>query len=154
MEHFRYTSGYKHQLFDPYEHQTSIKLEADVRVPFLVMTKNGLLQFASGYAWDGPSGEIRIPPFLPDWMPAVRVDVTKDDEKSMRGSLVHDGLYQLMRWKLVPLKHRSYADQLLKDICIEAGMSTFMATQWRNAVNKFAKGSALPKNKKKVKSAW
>jgi hypothetical protein len=57
-----------------------------------------------GYAWNGASG---IP----------------DDRKVVRGSGVHDALYQEMRLGgLDHNKYRNAADLELKDICISAGM--------------------------------
>ena len=46
----------------------------------------------------------------------------------MRGPLVHDALYQLMRLEELDYKtDRKYADQLLKKICRGDGMSAFRA---------------------------
>jgi len=150
MRKVYYTSGYKYQLKRKYRYRTALRPKRDLVVDFLMLQTDGWLVYDKGYAWDGPSGEIQIPPFLPAWLPSIRLDITKDGKKSMRSSLIHDGLYQLMRYSLLDIKHRKYADQLLKDICMEDGMSIFMATQWRNAVSNFAEDSALPKSKKKV----
>ncbi len=66
---------------------------------------NGALTIDEGYAWDGASGP------MPD-IPSV-----------MRGSLVHDALYQLMREKLLDYKKdRQMADKLMQQICLEDGM--------------------------------
>jgi len=62
------------------------------------------------YAWDGPSGP------------------TIDTENFMRGSLVHDALYQLIKEGYLDKKvWRLYADKILRKICLEDGMSKFRA---------------------------
>lgn len=68
------------------------------------------LKISNMYAWDGPSGP------------------TIDTESFMRGSLVHDALYQLIREGYLDKKvWRPYADKLLRKICLEDGMSKFRA---------------------------
>ena len=59
------------------------------------------------YAWDGPSGP------------------TIDTKTFMRGSLFHDALCQLIGEGLLDKKYRKYADQLLRKLCLEDGMSKF-----------------------------
>lgn len=63
-----------------------------------------------GYWWDGPSGP------------------TFDTPDFMRGSLVHDALYQLMREGKLSKKYRKYADKLLVQICKEDGMAWWRRT--------------------------
>ena len=62
----------------------------------------------------------------------------------MRGSLVHDALYQLMRDGYLPLKTREYADWLLREICIEDGMSKIRADWVYMGVDLFGESSAKP----------
>ena len=93
MECISYKKGYKYQLVEAYTVKISIRPKKSVASPseFIVLTADGLLTINKGYAWDGPSG------------PAL------DTCNFMRGSLVHDALYQLMREKLldqhIRLKH-------------------------------------------------
>ena len=102
--HYRYT------LFADYQHQTSLGIVLPVEIPpVIALAINGLLTVRKGYAWDGPSGP------------------TIDTPNFMRGSLVHDVLYQLMREELIPQEHREYADKLLREICLEDGMSQIRA---------------------------
>lgn len=61
------------------------------------------------YAWDGPSGP------------------TIDTKTFMRGSLFHDALCQLIGEGLLDKHYRKYADQLLRQHCLEDGMSKFRA---------------------------
>jgi hypothetical protein len=69
---------------------------------------DGVLFIKKGYAWDGPSG------------PAF------DTPAFMRGSLVHDALYQLIRAERIdPRSSRKKADKILRNICKEDGMSRF-----------------------------
>jgi len=67
----------------------------------------GTLHIKAGYAWDGPSGP------------------TIDTKNFMRGSLVHDALYQLHREGV--LDCRMKCDKILRQICIEDGMSALRA---------------------------
>jgi hypothetical protein len=76
----------------------------------VTLSPDGTLFLASGYAWDGPSGP------------------TFDTPDFMRGSLVHDGLYQLIRERHIPMDpYREQADRLLRAHCIEDGMSGLRA---------------------------
>lgn len=86
----------------------------------------GVLTIRIGYAWDGPSG------------------LTWDTESSIRGSAVHDALYQLMRLEALPLTRRWFIDNLLRDICIEDGMYKWRASMWRYFVGKFGEKHARP----------
>jgi len=60
----------------------------------------------------------------------------------MRGSLVHDGCYQLMREKLLPARKRRPADELLRLICLEDGMSRVRADYVFHAVRAFGASSS------------
>lgn len=129
----KYRDGYKYQLAEDYVVSTGIGLKADSGDhDFLSMTADGWLTVREGYAWDGPSG----------W--------TVDTKSSMRGSLVHDALYQLMREDLIPMSCRPAADELLYKICVEDGMWGWRAWLWLKAVRGFAGGAAMPENSKKV----
>ena len=75
----------------------------------LISLKEGSLTVYAEYAWDGPSGP------------------TIDTANFMRGSLVHDALYQLMRRGLLPQSEREGADKAIRDLCIEDGMSRVRA---------------------------
>ena len=76
-----------------------IKLRTDVRLDV-----NGMLTIFRGYTFE-PSGP------------------TFHTKSFMRGALVHDALYQLIRNKLLPeATWRKFADKELRDICIEDGM--------------------------------
>ncbi|HQL42346.1 MAG TPA: DUF1353 domain-containing protein [Spirochaetota bacterium] len=125
--HFRKLTHYKYQLMENYIHATSITLQQECCIDdFVALKKDGQLHIFKGYAWDGPSGP------------------TIDTKDFMRGSLVHDALYQLMRKKQLPVSYKDYADKLLHDICIEDGMSKFRAWYVYQAVRLFGKGAIKP----------
>lgn len=100
----RYKEGYKYQLAEEYRVATSITPERQIFTPWIDLTPEGLLTIRKGYAWDGPSG------------PAI------DTKNFMRGSLVHDALYQLLREQHLKPKWRQHADRELQRICREDGM--------------------------------
>ena len=114
-----YSSGYKYQLASAYVVAVGIKLTANTK--FLVLTGTGDLFIKAGYAWDGPSGP------------------TFDTKNFMRGSLVHDALYQLMREGHIPEDYREQADRLLQRMCIEDGMTAIRAW-WVYKAVRFAGG--------------
>lgn len=120
----RFRDGYMYQLAELYTVQTRIKLHEPIIHGFLVLNKNGVLMISPGYAWDGPSG-----PSIPT-------------KSFMRGSLVHDALYQLMREKLLDVGWRELADMELRRICQEDGMSWIRAWWVFQAVRKFGESSA------------
>ncbi len=117
---------YKYTLFADYQHPTNIRPSHSISTKFIDLDSSGLLTIKKNYAWDGPSG------------PAF------DTKNFMRGSLVHDALYQLMREKLIPLEKRENADWLLREICIADGMSKIRADWVYLGVDLFGKSSARP----------
>jgi hypothetical protein len=119
---------------DDYVMQIDIKPEQDIALKFLSLSYTGVLTIKKYYAWDGPSGP------------------TIDTRNFMRGSLVHDALYQLMRLSILDYKvHRKRADEILKEICLEDGMSSFRAWYVYQALHLFAEGSARPRIEPEVK---
>ena len=69
----------------------------------------------------------------------------------MRGSLIHDALYQLMREK--HLDHRTYrpvADKILQRLCREDGMSRLRAWWVYQGVRLFADPASEPSSDKPV----
>jgi hypothetical protein len=127
-----YKSGYKYQLVKDYTIFVGITPKGLIDTEYLTLTTKGYLTIKRGYAWDGASGP------------------TLDTSDSMRGSLVHDALYQLMRMGLLDHKWRKTADRLLRDICLEDGMIRERAEYWYDGVRGFADGAALPCNDKRV----
>jgi hypothetical protein len=119
---YRHLKGYK------YENLRTIPMDTDITgydisTRYLIMWPDGRLFVRPHYAWDGPSGP------------------TFDTKSFMRGSLIHDALYQLMRGGLIDKKHRKQADLLLKKICLEDHMPKWRAWYVYHAVRWFAKDS-------------
>jgi hypothetical protein len=119
---------YKYTLSNDYSYQTDIKVPEDIDLGLLRLKASGLLHFnfKKGYAWDGASG------------PAF------DTKNIMRGSLVHDALYQLMREEKIGQDQRLKADKILKEICLEAGMSKLRAWWVFQGVRIFGVNGAKP----------
>jgi len=111
LHYMEYKGGYKYQLTKDEKIKTSIR-GYEIDTQFIKLSKDGWLLIRKGYAWDGPSGP------------------TVDTFSSMRGSLVHDALYQLIREKHLPMKVKNVADRLLKAICIADGMWKWRAWVW------------------------
>ncbi len=131
-----YKSGYKYQLVDEYQVEISITPEKNIQTNYIDLTTEGLLTIKNGYAWDGPSGP------------------TIDTPNFMRGSLVHDALYQLMRNKLIDKeKWRKKADGDLKRMCVENGMSRIRAWWVHKAVRCCGDSAASEEMRKEVKKA-
>jgi hypothetical protein len=110
IECIAYRGGYAYQLKRDYGVTVEVRPPKSIKTQFVGLGADGLLEIRSGYAWDGPSG------------PAI------DTQNFMRGSLVHDALYQLMDEGLLdPQQHRVGADRELRKICLEDGMSALRA---------------------------
>jgi|GEM_PF-1184997 len=121
-------SRYKYKLLSEYKINVGMYPEVDVKSDGVKLKKDGELIIYRGYMWDGPSGP------------------TIDTSNFMRGALVHDALYQLMRDGLIDNKtYRKYADTLLKDICRQDGMTGFRANYVYRAVRMFGGRAARPK---------
>ncbi len=135
MNTIRYRNGYKYQLVDPYSVETVIHPSVSIDTDYIALDTSGPLTVKKGYAWDGPSGP------------------TIDTKNFMRGSLVHDALYQLMRDGYLPETFRELADLELHRICREDGMSKFRAWYVLLGVRKGAGFAASPESKKPVLEA-
>ena len=103
-----------------------------VTLYYIALDPLGRLTVRRGYAWDGPSGP------------------TIDTKTFMRGSLIHDALYQLIRWGLLPPETKKDADMELKKACIEDGMCRIRAWYVHWSVKRLASYACSPENKKEV----
>jgi Protein of unknown function (DUF1353) len=113
---YRSLHGYKYQLMKDYtyhlpEGSFGDRRGADLKVGTWILLKLDTrdLHISTGYCWDGPSGP------------------TIDTRNFMRGSLVHDALYQLFREYESYREYRDEADNILRAICLEDGMSSIRA---------------------------
>ena len=127
-----YTEGYKYQLVEDEVFNTNILPPVAIHTRFINLEPTGILTVRAGYAWDGSSGP------------------TIDTPDSMRGSLAHDALYQLMRMGRLDRQWREAADDLFGRLLKQDGMGWLRRKIWIMAVKKFAGGAADPKNKKRV----
>ena len=131
----QYKSGYKYQLVSLCRVKTSIRPKEDIKSKYLSLDLSGNLVIEGGYCWDGPSGP------------------TLDTKTFMRGSLVHDALYQLMREDKLSTADRKKADKELRRLCIEDGMMKARAWWVYRGVRFGGLKSASAENRKKIHSA-
>jgi len=133
MARIAYKSGYKYQLDAPYTCKVAVTPFKHVSTKYIELSTRGELTIHAGYAWDGPSGP------------------TIDTKTFLRGSLVHDVLYQLMRdgW-LMSTKWRETADVELRRLCLEDGMWRIRAWWVYRGVRAGGKSSASVSNRKPV----
>jgi hypothetical protein len=130
-----YKTGYKYQLAETFTAIVPIKPEYSIDSFLISLDTKGYLVIKKGYAWDGASGAI-------------------DTSNFMRGALVHDALYQLMRQgSLDPQVHRKTADEWLRAVCLEDGMSRFRAWYVYVAVRFFGATAASYQGKKEISTA-
>lgn len=130
-----YAEGYRYQLREDYSIQLEFPYYRDVKTDFLELTTKGVLTIRKGYAWDGPSGPVF------------------DGDAIMRPSLVHDALYQLMRLEVLHKSRREYADELLRRLCLEDGMSSISAWFVYHAVRLFGETCTEPWMEKETQFA-
>ncbi len=131
-----YKKGYKYQLNQLALFVTTVCPDKDIHTKYLWLGTNGVLSVKGGYAWDGPSGP------------------TIDTPNFMAASLMHDALYQLFRMELLnPDRWRFAADQDLRRVCLERGMSRVRAWYVYSAVRLGARRSALPEQRRVVLTA-
>lgn len=127
---YRNLTGYKYQVMKDYSIQlnlTPLKAISRKLAKFLSLSPHGVLSIRKFYAWDGPSGP------------------TIDTRDFMRGSLIHDALYQLMREGVLDYRvHRQRADEIFRELLLEDGMCSFRAWYTYQAVHLFAEGGARP----------
>lgn len=109
MIRYKRRRKYKYNLHGDYEYKAEIKVDEPSDLGFIKIEADGHLSIRSRYAWDGPSGP------------------TIDTKNFMRGSLVHDALYQSIREKKINQDQRKRSDEILREICLEDGMSKIRA---------------------------
>ena len=127
-----YKAGYKYQLTEDYVTSVSIMGEGMIETEYIALYSDGMLTIRRGYAWDGPSGP------------------TIDTLNFMRGALVHDALYQLMREQHLSRDCRESADRILQRLCIEDGMTRLRAWWVYHVVRLGGGPAADPAHSKRV----
>ncbi len=123
---YRKLKGWKYQLVEPFMIQLGFSPLDNIRTGFIVLGEDKMLLLARHYAWDGASGPC------------------PDTPNIMKGALVHDALYQLIRLGLLGKNYRKQADMELKRICLESGMSQFWASVVYWACRLFAAKATQP----------
>jgi len=131
----KYKDGYKYQLAEGEKTQTNIKTQFGAMDEYTTLAPDGSMLIRRGYAWDGPTN------------PAI------DTKNFMRGSLIHDALYQLMREGKLPIEHREAADNELVKACKEDGMWAIRRWWVLKAVRMFGGPLAKPESAKKALTA-
>lgn len=127
-----YKQGFKYQLHEDYQVDIPF-LDTDMSLDADYLTIEGrMMTIKAGYAWDGPSGP------------------TFDTNNFMRGSLVHDALYQLIRESWLPRSDRENADKLLRQHCREDGMSIWRAWWVYRFVRMFGGKAVLPSQRRPI----
>lgn len=135
---YRKITQYKYQVMETCSFHIGIQPKEEIVEPkpplktYIRLSTEGTLTISEGYAWDGPSGP------------------TIDTKNFMRGSLVHDALYQLIRQRYLGMEDRLYADQLLRRMCRTDGMSALRAFIVYLGVHWFGASAARPKETKDV----
>lgn len=133
-----YRAGYKYQIAGDFIAKLADLCEFprrghEIDTDFIWLGDGSLLILRKGYAWDGPSG------------PAI------DTRNFMRGSLIHDALYQLIReGHLDKNVYRILADKALYQTCRNDGMSWLRANIVYYSVRVFGNPAARPENNHKV----
>ena len=117
---------WKYTLEKKESYPTGIKGSNTKQMGLVRLTEAGVLHIGKGYTWDGPSGP------------------TFDTKTFMRGSLIHDVLYQLMREGKLSIKERQRADEILREICLADGMLKIRAWWVYESVRRWGGKSALP----------
>ena len=132
MKYIKYSRCYKYKLtasesYELGEDWNSITVNSQ----YATLHK-GILVVARNYAWDGAS-----------W-PAI------DTKTFMRGSLIHDALYQLIREGHLTSTWKTKSDEALRDICLKDGMAKWRAAYVYFFVSKFGHGSSRLKKRETI----
>lgn len=130
----KYSKGHKYQLKRDAWFQTAI-IGFSGHTGYIELKPDGRLLILAGYAWDGPSGP------------------TIDTRSSLRGSLLHDALYQLIRLEILPRKYRQTADHEAARRWLADGMWKVRVWVWTKLLNKHAATAAHPDHKRRIYTA-
>lgn len=124
MKSIHYRAGCKYQLAEDYTDILPLKPKQDVSTEYVRLGTDGEILIKAGYAWDGPSGP------------------TIDTKSAMRGSLIHDSLYQLLRLGHLDEKWRATADEIYEQACVSDGMFKIRAWAHFRALRRFGWAAA------------
>lgn len=138
VELVQYVRMYKYQLAETYCIQLPVPVipTEQINTDWIALDKTGQLTIQKGYAWDGVH------------------DLIWRTRNTMRGSLVHDALYQLMReGYLHEDTWREAADENLRILLLEDGMGVFRSWYYLRGVRMFGQPCADPAHNKPVLNA-
>ena len=132
--HIKYSKGHKYQLREDAWFKTNfIGFHAELN--YITLYEDGWVYVRKGYAWDGPSGP------------------TLDTKSTLRGSVLHDVLYQLIRFEALPRDARIKADAEALKRWLQDKMWKVRAYVWTKLLNKHAATAAHPDHKRKTYTA-
>jgi len=100
-----------------------------------LLSINGYLTVKDEYPWNGMSG------------------IPLNIKSSVRGVLIHDVLYRLIRLGLLDIKWKTPGDEVLRKFCIEDGMWKWVADTIFAAVQRWGLSSTGPKAEPKIMEA-
>lgn len=127
----KFKAGYKYQLFEDFRFKIKIPISKPLESDWLKSDLLGNILVKKGYCWDGATCAI-------------------DTDNFMRGALVHDVLYQLIREGVILNKYREHADDILIRILEIDGMSFIRRFYVKQSLNMFGAIAASPSSKRKV----
>ena len=107
--------------------KTELRPKHNIKTKFIDLGTDGWMTVREGFAWDGPSGP------------------TADTPDVIRGSLMHDAAYELMRQGLLDTEgDRQLADAELKRIMLDDGAAPGRSQIWYDMLRKFGAKNAIP----------
>jgi hypothetical protein len=106
-DHIHYLAGLKYRLDEPY--RLKVQLDSPNMVCRHVSYTDGELLIDREFVWDGMTGMVY------------------NEDAVIRGSLVHDAIYHLMRECNMKASNEKIADELLYKIVVEDGVSWLYA---------------------------
>jgi len=132
-----YVEGFKYQLSDKEISFLipSLSPYAGVKTDWIEIRAGGLLVLKHGFASDGASGP------------------TIDTPSSMRGSFVHDALFELMRKGLIPRSFFLLANEIIREMCIKDDMWRWRANAWKEMLDRFGHKNVMASHRRQVKYA-
>lgn len=119
-EDYRPLHKWKYELLKSQSIDVDIPSSVVFSSPYITL-ENSVLTVHRRYHWDGASF------------------IARDTPNIMRASLFHDALCELTNKGHIDKKYRKYADQLLRKIALEDGMSKFRAWYVYQAVRAYSR---------------
>lgn|SRR5574344_1145223 len=126
-----YKHLYKYILAEQFVYKTTVT-GYTVNFSWVSLRPDGTIIIAKDYAWDGASGP------------------TIDTKDSMVAALIHDGFYQLMRRKDIPIVAKAAVDKDFYKNLVHNGMFVVRAYVWYLGVKIFAKFAAARSDTKQL----